>query len=248
MALGKRKRRDQIGLSSSSADTSTDENTADLHARFRHHFEAKFKPLEGISLSIKDVEAKLPESTDLESDWEGLSDSEDKGGPQIVHHQNRPASTSKAKIIEQQDPEEMASDAANLKKDLALQRLLKESHLLESRSALSVSGRNRHKAVDMRLQDLGSKTSLYAQPKMPLSHRRGIAAKSTEKEEARRREAQENGIILEKAAKAKKGNEARRQRSIGAPTVGRFQGGMLKLSKRDVANIQGPTKTVKRKR
>lgn len=142
----------------------------------------------------------------------------------------------------------MASDAANLKKDLALQRLLKESHLLESQSALSVSGRNRHKAVDMRLQDLGAKTSLYAQPKMPLSHRRGIVAKSIEKEEARRKEAQENGIILEKAAKTKKGSEARRQRSIGAPTVGRFQGGMLKLSKRDVANIQGPRKTVKRKR
>ena len=100
----------------------------------------------------------------------------------------------------------------------------------------------------MRLQELGSKTSLYAQPKMPLSHRRGIVARSIEKEEARRREAQENGIILEKAAKARKGSEARRQRSIGAPTVGRFQGGVLKLSKRDVANIQGPRKTVKRKR
>ena len=161
---------------------------------------------------------------------------------------SRPAATSKAKIIKQPDPDEMASDAANLKKDLALQRLLKESHLLESGSALSASGRNRHKAVDMRLQDLGSKTSLYAQPKMPMSHRRGIAAKLTEKEEARRREAHENGIILEKATKAKKGSEARRQRSIGAPTVGRFQGGMLKLSKRDVADIQGPRKTAKRKR
>ena len=87
MALGKRKRRDQIGLSNSSADTSTDENAADLHACFRHHFEAKFKPLEDISLPIKDVEAESPESTDLESDWEGLSDTEDNGGPQIVHHQ-----------------------------------------------------------------------------------------------------------------------------------------------------------------
>ena len=88
MALGKRKRRDQIGLDNSSADTSTDENAAaDLHARLRHHFEARFKPLEGISLSINNVEAEVPEPTDLESDWEGLSDTEDNGGPQIIHHQ-----------------------------------------------------------------------------------------------------------------------------------------------------------------
>lgn len=87
MALGKRKRREQIGLGDSSADTSTDGNAADLHARFRHHFEAKFEPLEGIALSIKDVEAEVPESTDPASEWEGLSDVEDHGGPQIIQHQ-----------------------------------------------------------------------------------------------------------------------------------------------------------------
>ena len=87
MALGKRKRRDQVGLSDPSADTRADENAADLHARFRHHFEAKFKPLEGISLSIKNIETEVPESVDLESDWEGLTDTEDDGGPQIIHHQ-----------------------------------------------------------------------------------------------------------------------------------------------------------------
>ena len=87
MALGKRKRRDQIGLSDSSADTSTDENAADLQARLRHHFEAEFEPLEGIALSIKNVEAEAPESTDLESEWEGLSDVDDDEGPQIIHHQ-----------------------------------------------------------------------------------------------------------------------------------------------------------------
>ena len=158
-------------------------------------------------------------------------------------------STSKRKQIETPDSEEIASDAANLKKDLALQRLLKESHLLEPQSELSVSGRNRHKALDMRLQDLGSKHSLYRQTKMPMSHRKGIAAKRAEKEETRRREAKETGTILERAVKVKKGGEARRQRSIGAPTVGKFQGGMLKLSRKDVADIQGPKKrTVKRKR
>ena len=157
-------------------------------------------------------------------------------------------STSKRIQSAPPDSEETASDAANLKKDLALQRLLKESHLLDPQSELSVSGRNRHKALDMRLQDLGSKTSLYAQTKMPMSHRKGIAARSAEREETRRREAQENGTILEKAVKVRKASNARRQRSIGAPAVGKLRGGTLKLSKKDVADIQGPKKTGKRKR
>ena len=100
----------------------------------------------------------------------------------------------------------------------------------------------------MRLQDLGSKNSVYTQPKMPMSHRKGIAAKLAEKEETRRREAKETGTILERAVKVKKSGEARRQRSIGAPTIGKFQGGLLTLSKKDVADIQGPKQQRVKKR
>lgn len=82
---------------------------------------------------------------------------------------------------------------------------------------------------------------------MPMAHRKGIAAKGAEKEGVRRREAQENGIILEKATK-KKTAAARRERGIGAPTVGKFEGGMLKLSRKDVADIQGPKKQVMKRR
>lgn len=78
---------------------------------------------------------------------------------------------------------------------------------------------------------------------MPLNQKRGISAKATEKEGVRRREAQANGIILEKANKAVRRGEDKRQRGIGAPSVGKFQGGMLKLTKKDVANIEGPKKT-----
>lgn len=67
-------------------------------------------------------------------------------------------------------------------------------------------------------------------------------AKVAEREGTRRRTAQENGIILEKAVRGKKKDERKRQRGIGAPSVGRFQGGMLKLSKKDVAEIEGPKK------
>ena len=144
--------------------------------------------------------------------------------------------------------DETATDAANLKKDLALQRLLKESHLLDSQSPLAHFGQNRHKALDLRLQDMGSKTSIFAQKSMPFAQRKGITAKITEKEELRRREAQENGIILEKVGKRNRKDSILRQRGIGAPSVGKFQGGMLKLNKKDIAEIEGPRKVARRKR
>ena len=76
---------------------------------------------------------------------------------------------------------------------------------------------------------------------MPLAQRKGILAKTKLQEENRRQEAFENGIILEKA-KAKKRSNGLRKRGIGAPAVGRFQGGTLKLSRKDVAEIEGPRK------
>lgn len=120
--------------------------------------------------------------------------------------------------------------------------------MLDPKSSLSHSGQNRHKALDLRLQDMGSKTSVFVQQNMPLAQRKGITAKATKREELRRREAQENGIILEKAVKGKKNGDTMRQRGIGAPSVGKFQGGMLKLSKKDVAEIEGPKRIARRKR
>lgn len=75
-----------------------------------------------------------------------------------------------------------------------------------------------------------------------MSHRKGINAKASYKEETRRKEAKENGIILERAA-GKKAAPVQRERGIGGPSVGRFKGGTLTLSKRDIAGIQGPKKS-----
>jgi hypothetical protein len=142
--------------------------------------------------------------------------------------------------IEDDDP----SEAANLQKDLALQRLLAESHLLDSAKSPTLSGNNRHKATDLRLQALGSKASILKQEKMPMSHRKGIIAKQTEKEEKRRREARENGIILEKGKLGgKKSSDGKRDRGVGAPGVGKFSGGTLKLSKKDISDIEGPRRS-----
>ena len=82
---------------------------------------------------------------------------------------------------------------------------------------------------------------------MPLAQRRGILEKSAKKERNRRQEAFENGIILEKPTK-RKDKVTKRQRGIGAPGVGRFHGGTLKLSRQDVAEIQGPKKAGSGKR
>ena len=94
---------------------------------------------------------------------------------------------------------------------------------------------------------MGSKSSIFKQEKMPLAQRKGIHAKAAGREESRRKEAFENGIVLEKKSKGKRGSDnrgsdGRRERGIGAPSVGRFEGGTLKLSRKDIAEIEGPRK------
>lgn len=130
-----------------------------------------------------------------------------------------------------------------MKHDLALQRLLKESHLLDPSSykgtTAAPEGKGRLKALDLRLQDLGAKKTATEQVKMPLAHRKGIVAKAAGREVSRRKEAVENGIILERAKQIAK-PEKRRERGIGAPEVGKFRSGTLKLSSNDVKAIQGP--------
>ncbi|KAL8949805.1 MAG: hypothetical protein Q9222_004122 [Ikaeria aurantiellina] len=155
--------------------------------------------------------------------------------------------TSHTKGAEKIDEDEKASDTANLKKDMALQRLLKESHLLDPTSSLAPSGQKRHKAMDIRQQALGSKSSVFYQQIMPLAHRKGITAKAVEREAKRREVAKESGIILEKAVKGRQ-RDFKRERGIGAPGVGKFSRGMLTLSKKDVTSIVGPSKTSKRRR
>ncbi|KAI0104896.1 hypothetical protein F4776DRAFT_481530 [Hypoxylon sp. NC0597] len=133
-----------------------------------------------------------------------------------------------------------------LKNDLALQRLLSESHLFSgpghNEGSMEHAGRNRHLATDLRLSALGSKTSIYKQAKMPMAHRKGINAAAATREAKRRKEARENGIILERPASGTvkgKSKMRKRERAVDAPAVGKLRNGMLQLSKRDIAEIQG---------
>lgn len=125
-----------------------------------------------------------------------------------------------------------------LRNDLQLRRFLNEAHLLDPADDLDPVGKNRHKANDLRLQSLGAKESIFEQKKMPMSHRQGMTAKAVKKEEKRRREARENGIVLEKQArKAAPNKNKKRLRGVGGPSVGKFQGGMLKLSEKDISSM-----------
>ncbi|EFR00700.1 hypothetical protein MGYG_03705 [Nannizzia gypsea CBS 118893] len=166
--------------------------------------------------------------------------------PSLLSDPAKPAATKGNKKGGEKATDDQTTDADNLKNDLALQRLLKESHLLDSASDLNPTGVNRHKAIDLRAQTAGAKTSIFTQRSMPMSHRKGISAKATQKEDRRRREAQENGIILERPSLAKSKPAAKkRERGIGGPSVGKFVGGTLKLSRRDVMAIQGPKSSKK---
>ncbi|ESZ95941.1 hypothetical protein SBOR_3633 [Sclerotinia borealis F-4128] len=162
-----------------------------------------------------------------------------------------------------------ATESLNLKHDLALQRLLDESHLLTSSASSSdtnshathsLQGKNRLKALDMRVQALGGKTSIHTQESMPMNMRKGIVKKAEEREETRRREAKENGIVLETKGGGRGGSagfgggrgggamgrvERRKERSgtggtfDAGPKVGRMRGATLNLSERDVVGIEG---------
>ncbi|OJD25317.1 hypothetical protein ACJ73_03311 [Blastomyces percursus] len=212
-------------------------------------------------LSDEGEEQRAAEVVEHTTAWNSTKDILDKQARKAFMTSKPPSSsqaarnsTTKTKTSEAAGDavEDQAMDAENLKNDLALQRLLKESHLLDSADDLNPTGAKRHRAIDLRVQSAGAKSSIFSQAKMPMSHRKGIIGKASKKEETRRREAKENGIILEKpsfSTVGKKqsgsggGSAMRREKGIGAPSIGKFTGGMLRLrfgAKRDIELLPSP--------
>ncbi|PNY24394.1 Swr1-complex protein 5 [Tolypocladium capitatum] len=138
-----------------------------------------------------------------------------------------------------------------LAQDLELRRLLAESHLLSRNSSTSLSasaaaepksfaaGRTRQKATDLRIQALGSGISIHTQEKMPMNMRKGMVAAAGAREAKRRREARENGVILEKETGKKRRRGGGRDAAVNRPGVGRLRGAELRISERDVRSIEG---------
>ncbi|KAF2669480.1 hypothetical protein BT63DRAFT_455460 [Microthyrium microscopicum] len=268
VTLGKRKRTQPKSTIKSTKSTDSDDESQHVQDVFRKHFEAQFKPLpteENTAQSQEDLRSDA--SSDSDS-WSGFS--EDENTIEVVEHTNdRPArsdvldkhelkaflsskpppssttnTTKPFKSIAPTPPADDEDSTANLKNDLALQRLLSESHLLTNTSStpLQASGKARLKALDLRFQSLGSKESLYKQ-KMPMVARKGMVKKAAEREYKRRSEAKEAGIVLERVVKKKPlggmlGGK-KKDKGVGGPGVGKFRGGTLSLSRQDVADIQG---------
>jgi hypothetical protein len=250
------------------SDSSSAEDDAQLKAIFQRHFEAQFKPLPRSRDQKKEVEVNEILEDDQASDWEGFASEDEHDDVQVIEYSEARAgdaedvttskkelkaflsgkvpisasTNTKANGTKVDGAEDEEDDKLNLKNDLALQRLLKESHLLEpshSKNSLEATGKNRLRALDIRMQSLGAKSSAFDGGKMPMNMRKGILAHKQDVETRRRREAQENGIILEKEKRAKK-FVGKRERGVGGASVGKYKGGMLTLSKRDVRSIEGP--------
>ncbi|KAH8890767.1 hypothetical protein GQ53DRAFT_765508 [Thozetella sp. PMI_491] len=171
------------------------------------------------------------------------------------------ATSRKGKRAGDQDEDSQAF----LANDLALQRLISESHILaraggnpshfsagsraeaaDGGGKLFAAGRTRRLTTEMRLeQAMGREAAVPKQAKMPMAMRKGIARHAAGREEKRRREARENGVVLErkggKAAKnAAKGRRGAGEAPVDLPGVGKMRGSELRLSARDVRSIQGP--------
>lgn len=71
-----------------------------------------------------------------------------------------------------------------------------------------------------------------------MSIRKGIVAAGEAREAKRRREARENGIILERPAAGKKKKERKRDFGLDQPGMGRFRGAELRLDDRAVRGLE----------
>ncbi|KAG7131652.1 hypothetical protein HYQ45_009793 [Verticillium longisporum] len=256
----------------------------EAQAIFRRHFEAQFAPLPETKkpkVAEPKAEEVLEDDAEVDSDWDGVSADEAEQAIEVVDHTDSkphdptagmtkrqlkafmssrpPTQTDKpppppAKPSPSDEPDESTLRA----QDIALQRLLSESHLLASLNPTTAStaaaakpfaaGKLRQRTTDLRIQSLAAagaplakqSPSLFTQAKMPMAMRKRITATRDAREDKRRREARENGVVLERVAPVKKADKkGRHERALDGPEVGRMRGAELKLSDRDVRNIEG---------
>ncbi|KAK6342049.1 hypothetical protein TWF730_001531 [Orbilia blumenaviensis] len=161
---------------------------------------------------------------------------------------NTPAKSQSSQQSSKLSKTEAATEALNLKNDIALHTLLTESHLLDHKTLTHSTPKNRHKAIESRIVSLGG-NPLKSGGNIPIAIQKGMKAKQRLKEEKFKREAKENGIVVDKEskrAKERRKNKERQERrrgegrdaGVGHAKVGKFRGGELRLSRRDVAAMR----------
>jgi hypothetical protein len=141
--------------------------------------------------------------------------------------------------------EEASDSEDDLKKDKALQRLLRDAHLLDgSADALEIQGgKARQQSIAEQLKRSGAKQA--TQRKMPAGMRLGIRDAQRKKAQVHEETMRENGIITAKKTAAEKQadlprKKPRKERSLGTMAgVGRYKNGTLTISKREIDSVNG---------
>ncbi|ODQ65514.1 hypothetical protein NADFUDRAFT_50796 [Nadsonia fulvescens var. elongata DSM 6958] len=244
-----------------------DENSDDnqLDKEFQDDIDADFSDLEN-----NDSDISL-----LDSDFEMPSELEDSGdesdGPLIVRFDQDDRSSgpvaskadrklfmsNKAPLLEavplecnrrSRNTKTAPDDEINLEHDIALQRLIKESHILAEHGndpsssgfsgvdlSLQPMGKTRLKILESRIENLGAKS--LKGDKMPMSVRKGIDAKNTDRRTKYEKHAKEAGIILSKPdfKNQEKKKIVKRDRGLKIQSIGRSTRGGLVISKEDIA-------------
>ncbi|EPS42643.1 hypothetical protein H072_3400 [Dactylellina haptotyla CBS 200.50] len=216
---------------------------------------------------VEDEDEEMGDSEESGDDWEGFDEDDNtpaarepevvtydfsrRGPPPTTKPSHRSfmtskpptsvnsTSTAKSKPKSAKDDKDDPSEVLNLKNDLALHRLLSESHLLDKETLTHSSGANRLKAVESRIQSLGGTPMQKlngSDARIPMHIKKGMVKKQAMRVEKEKRIAKENGIVVAKTAKKKK--ERKRDSGVGNPSVGKFRKGALVLSKKDVLGMR----------
>ncbi|BFZ54097.1 pre-rRNA processing and 40S ribosomal subunit assembly [Savitreella phatthalungensis] len=160
----------------------------------------------------------------------------------------------------------------NLKNDRELQRLLRESHLLQEQHALEggsggagtptsleLRGKQRHKAQLAQLLDLpGAAKTLSKQTRvnMPQKMRLNMARAQQERKDRADKHARDNGIInaRDKTKSREAQDQAKRVKTrnvkrgtLGELSIGKYKAGKLTLSQRDIDRVSGSGTSAKGK-
>jgi hypothetical protein len=126
------------------------------------------------------------------------------------------------------------NEAQNLKNDIDLQRLLRESNLLAEHATKGDPARLHHLTLNARISHLGGKEERRGN--VPLKIQKGIKQAKVQRQEKKEREAQEAGILMP----VKRKRQAQKPRERGLKTaagVGKFRNGMLKINEREIRRV-----------
>lgn len=146
-----------------------------------------------------------------------------------------PKSANSKKVVQEAEAEASSDEEReNLKDDIALQRLLRESNILAEYNDSDDPGRLRRRTLDSRISHLGGKE--VPKGNIPLRIQKGIETAKIRRQAKGEREAKEAGLVLPKKRKTKAGKT--RERGLNTKSgVGKFKNGWLQVSEREIRRI-----------